>query len=105
MEFGHRAAVFGDHPHLTSGCHLIHQAEAAGLELGGTDGVGHGLWRKPPEFSPGTTMVMTMVMFDEGVQQAWLAGARRRSNEVTTGAVKQVPAEQLFTNLRNRSLP
>jgi len=61
MEFGHRAAVFGDHPHLTSGCHLVHQAEAAGLELRGTDGLDHGLWREPPDSRPGLTMIVTMV--------------------------------------------
>lgn len=65
MEFGHRAAVFGNHPHLTRGCHLIHQAEAAGLELRGTDGVGHGLWGKPSKSIPGLTMIVTMVMLKD----------------------------------------
>lgn len=65
MEFGHRAAVFGDRPQFPSSCHLIHQAEAAGLELRGTDGVGHGHWRKPSEFSPDLTMILTMVMLED----------------------------------------
>jgi hypothetical protein len=81
MEFGHRATVFGDHQHLTGGRHLIHQAEAAGFELRGTDGLDHGSHRELSDSSAGLTMIMTMVTAEglaaaaDGAYHARLEGA------------------------------
>jgi putative addiction module component (TIGR02574 family) len=39
---------------------------------------------------------------EPGVEQAWIAEAKRRQHELLEGKVKPVPGEQVFANLRAR---
>lgn len=39
---------------------------------------------------------------DAGVEEAWVEEARRRQHELGSGAVKGVPSERVFENLRKR---
>lgn len=39
---------------------------------------------------------------DEGVAEAWVEEARRRHHELSSGAVRSIPASQVFEKARER---